>query len=87
MSPPPEKIPGTIKNIIQKDQDGLNYLFELEKPPPNLTQAEIKALQALSNNRDLTIKPADKGNMVVIQDRFQYLNLTLSLTCYTLTQP
>lgn len=47
--------------------------MELEKPPPNLTQAEIRALQALTNNRDLIIKPTDKGSLVVIQDRFQYL--------------
>lgn len=76
-SPPIEKIPRQIQNI-KKDQDGFNSnpnpnLFELEKPPPNLTSAEIKALQGLSNNKDLIIKSADKGSMVVVQDHFQYL--------------
>lgn len=70
-SPILQKIPRAIKNIIKKDQDNLDH-FKLEKPPPNLTQTEIKALKDLSN-KDLIIKPADKGNMVVIQDRFQYL--------------
>lgn len=39
----------------------------------NLTAAERKALKELSQITDIIIKPADKGNVVVILDKAQYL--------------
>lgn len=40
---------------------------------PNLNPAELKALQELQGNKDIIIKPADKGSAIVIFDRKQYL--------------
>ena len=47
------------------------------KPPPcgksNIPPEEAKALKQLASNRNIIIKPADKGGAVVIQDREQYI--------------
>lgn len=73
------QIPELINQIIQTDWQYFNHKFKLEKKignwrkPPNLTKAEIKELKSLRQNKSTVIKPADKGNVVVIQDRFQYL--------------
>ena len=40
----------------------------------NLTKEEYKAIKPLKNNRDIIIKPADKGSAVVILDRESYIN-------------
>ena len=40
---------------------------------PNLSKEEHIALRSLSNNPDLTIKMADKGSKIVVQDTSEYL--------------
>lgn len=72
-SPPPKGVPETINKIIEKDSNYFNRKFDLERPQTNLNKREIKALQALAKNKEIIIKPADKGSVVVIQDRFRYL--------------
>ena len=42
-------------------------------PRNNLTPNERKALKELCNNKDIIIKPADKGSAVVIMQREDYL--------------
>ena len=39
----------------------------------NLTKEEYKAIKSLKNNRNIIIKPADKGSAVVILDRESYI--------------
>lgn len=72
-SPLPEKVPKTIHKIIEKDLNYFNQKFDLERPHANLKRIERKALQSLEKNKDITIKPADKGSVVVVQDRFRCL--------------
>lgn len=38
---------------------------------------EILALKLLKDNKDIVIKPADKGSAVVIMDRLAYINKAL----------
>ena len=40
----------------------------------NLTKEEYKAIKSLRNNKDIIIKPADKGSAVVILDKESYIN-------------
>ena len=40
---------------------------------PNITQEETLALHQLQKNDRIIIKPADKGSVIVIQDRDQYI--------------
>jgi len=42
------------------------------KETKNLTAGEMKALKGLQRNREIAIKPVDKGNAAVILDRDQY---------------
>lgn len=54
----------------------LKYFYKkciLERPNTNFTKNEIRARSSLQQNKDIVIKPADKGNVVVVMDRFQYL--------------
>ena len=39
----------------------------------NITKEQREAIQALKDNRDIVIKPADKGGAMVILDRDQYI--------------
>ena len=40
---------------------------------PNLTREEHRALNNLSKNSDITIKMADKGSKIVVQDTSEYI--------------
>lgn len=41
----------------------------------NLTQEERLAIQSLTNNSEITIKPSDKGENIVIMDNSQYVSM------------
>ena len=41
-------------------------------PPPNLPQAELRALYNLRKDQDRLVIPADKGNCTVVMDRKDY---------------
>ena len=45
-------------------------------PPtyPNLSKQELKSLRSLSRNKDLTIKKADKGSCIVVEDITNYID-------------
>ena len=45
---------------------------------PNLSHGEQTALKELMNDKDIVIKPADKGSGLVIQDADKYTNEILS---------
>ena len=52
---------------------GLGRLSFRVRPASNLSQEERRALKKLKNNRDIIIKPADKGSKIVIIDRASYI--------------
>lgn len=45
----------------------------------NLTQLEQKALENLTNNDSIIIKPADKGGAIVVQNKGDYTQEALTL--------
>ena len=48
--------------------------FTPKKTFPNLRNEEKKALKELRNNKDVTIKPADKGGAVVVLNTTDYVS-------------
>ena len=52
------------EEILKIDEAGQNY--------PNLTNAEREALQDLMYDKNIVIKPADKGSAIVIWDKQDY---------------
>ena len=54
------------------------YLKELDKPQPNLKKnlkkQELKAMRELHTNKDIVIKPADKGGSIVIMNTTDYIS-------------
>ena len=72
-TPPPDKVPPQVNLLIQKDQDTFKTHFKHFKEKGNLSYDEIKAIRQLSQNKSIIIKPADKGSVVVILGREQYI--------------
>ena len=73
-----DTIPADLKELIQQDGLALERTRELTNNrnnniTNNLSSRERGALKDLKNNKDLVIKPADKGSKIVILDRTQYL--------------
>lgn len=46
---------------------------EKRKRCPNLKKGEHKALKSLANDNTATTKPADKGSVIVILDKNDYI--------------
>ena len=67
------QIPYSVKQIIKADLDYFNKSFRVHDITPNLTKEETSALMSLKKNRNIVIKPADKGSAVVIMDKSQYI--------------
>ena len=72
-SPPLLKLPEIVKKIIQLDIQYFHTKFKISRIKPNLTKAEIEALNLLQNNHFIIIKPTDKGSADIIMDRDQYV--------------
>uniref|UniRef100_A0A8C2HLC5 Uncharacterized protein n=1 Tax=Cyprinus carpio TaxID=7962 RepID=A0A8C2HLC5_CYPCA len=56
--------------------DCLSFLhrkIKKHKEIPNLTTSEERALSSLKKNKKIVVKPADKGNAVVIMSRNDYI--------------
>ena len=72
--PPPEETTflDTYRNSIINA-----YLKELENPTifrkKNLPQKQLQAMRNLHNNRNIIIKPADKGGSIVIMNTTDYI--------------
>lgn len=72
-TPPAEKLPPEINFLVKKDQKDFNKHFKNYTEKPNLLPEEQDELQQLMKNTHIVIKPADKGSVVVILDRDQYI--------------
>ena len=81
-SHPDLKNPSTYQPISPSHLDHVcnlisNEIIDPEYEPPNIranmSKAHYRALSSLKNNKDIIIKPADKGRNLVIQDRSKYI--------------
>lgn len=72
-SPPIAQLPPQIWTLMKADYEYFQNRFHIERIKPNLTTEETRALTELKENKQIIIKPADKGSAVVILDREQYL--------------
>lgn len=70
--PPTHSIPLEIHHLIEKDLKEIKKFCKIRTEKPNLTIEELQALKKLKGNKNIVIKPADKGNLIVIQSREQY---------------
>lgn len=67
------QMPPVIRRLIRANTYALRSLNWHVRDRPNLSTAEMKALHQLKRRKDIVIKPADKGNAIVILDREQYI--------------
>ena len=72
-TPALSNLPKQITQIIRADHYAFKHLNWGLETPDNLTRTERKALLELQRNRDIIIKPADKGNATIIMDKKQYI--------------
>ena len=50
-----------------------DYQITVEPPPTNITKQEMQSLHQLKTDKDLIVKPADKGRAIVIRSKDSYL--------------
>ena len=72
-TPQPHVLPSTVQKLVREDRKVIKKYFKYKKEKPNLSPGELIALKELKNNRQIVIKPADKGSSVVILGRDQYI--------------
>lgn len=72
-TPPWSKLPFELDTMINDDLTFMEKGFKIIPDNSNLTKTELRALRELRQNKEIIIKPADKGSMVVVQDKIQYI--------------
>lgn len=72
-TPPKAALSSDVVSLVDKDIMAFERHFVPCPEPPNITEGEREALLQLQNDKQIIIKPADKGSVVVILDRDQYL--------------
>lgn len=80
VSPPSDWTPLNFRNeslanickVLKNKSETLSSLLPVEKITPNISYQEQKALSDLMSDHSIVIKPADKGNVVVILDKDFY---------------
>ena len=70
--PAPGTYPPEIEELGILLKQEIRKFDEKNLDPPNLTKVEKKAFVELKNNKDIVIKPGDKGSAIVIMDRSDY---------------
>lgn len=64
-------LPNNVKEVIR--QDCAIVLRKAKPPKRNLTKLEFLALKALRDNPDIFILKSDKGRIVIILDKSDYV--------------
>ena len=90
-SPDDQLIPEDILKEIKTLEEEVNKI-KLKNGPSNLSKQEKSAIKSLKQDKNIIIKPADKGNATVIMDKSEYIkeaNRQLSNTLHykKLSQP
>lgn len=67
----PKKTNAPISCFVRNLHADISAILK-RRPLPNLTKFEISALNKLRDNRDITIKPADKGGGICVLDTSDY---------------
>ena len=62
----------TNVNKLREWAKNLNTLH-VEKVPSNITEAERQAITSLNNNKNIVIRPVDKGGGIVVMDKDYYV--------------
>lgn len=75
--PPKHKLPEEFNLLVEKDLKDFTTLFKIQNEKPNLTLEEAEAITELMEAKHIVIKPADKGSVVVILEREQYISEVL----------
>lgn len=71
-SPSVESLPPRVQKLIKKDLDTFrSYTFIKDKP--NLSPSQFHSIKELQECKHIVIKPADKGSVVVIMHRDNYI--------------
>ena len=68
--------PGQINPVLKLELDHLErslWSLELKKTPDNSDREERTAIKTLKQNKDIIIKPADKGAAIVVMDKTDYV--------------
>lgn len=73
-TPPLKSLPLEIKKLIHRDQNTFKKHYKFMNSEQNISSEEIDVLHELMDNKQIIIKPADKGSVVVIMGREQYIH-------------
>ena len=74
--PPSTWEPPNVPEVVNSQLDCLAQDIEnldLKKPAPNLSKQERAAIVKLNRNKNIIIKPADKGSATMIMDTQHYI--------------
>lgn len=66
------QISKNIQNLIRLNNTTVRTIKYQSNQKSNITVEQRKAINTLRNNKDIIIKPADKGSGIVIMDIQQY---------------
>lgn len=72
-SPPIDILPPQIGTLIEADQTTFKQHYKHRQERLNLTTQELHAIKELREAKHIIIKPADKGSVVVVMHRDQYI--------------
>ena len=66
--------PFQLESMFHSIKQDLHRQKYKEPKKKNLTKEEYKAIKSLKNNKNIIMKPADKGSAIVILNRESYIN-------------
>lgn len=84
-TPKLSQVPNQVRKLIRADKYAIKSLSWKPLQNSNLNIPERQALVQLQKNKNIVIKPADKGSAVVIMDRIAYVQEAyrqLNQSCY-----
>lgn len=72
-TPKLSQVPNAIRKMIRANKYARQTHYWRAEPTSNVSELEKQAIKQLQDNKQIVIKPADKGSAVVIMDREQYV--------------